>query len=150
MKVTAIKGFSDILPGEVETWQRVEREARNIFAAYNFAEIRIPILEKTELFSRSLGETTDIVEKEMYTFADQDAKGSLLTLRPSLCASGVVQDRAGAEALLSRTDVSPRATAKGSHASIPSNRRRSVRSGRSVYRCRSPIAFKRFLLCHRY
>jgi histidyl-tRNA synthetase len=61
MKVTAIKGFSDILPGEVEIWQRVEREARKIFVAYNFAEIRIPIVEKTELFSRSLGETTDIV-----------------------------------------------------------------------------------------
>src|SRR5918993_4623624 len=90
MKVTAIKGFSDILPGEVETWQRVEREARNIFAAYNFAEIRIPVVEKTELFTRSLGETTDIVEKEMYTFADQDAKGSLLTLRPEGTA-GVVR-----------------------------------------------------------
>src|SRR5262249_55421216 len=60
----------------------VEQKARDVFAAYNYAEIRIPIVEKTELFSRSLGETTDIVEKEMYTFADQDAKGSLLTLRP--------------------------------------------------------------------
>src|SRR5687768_4687341 len=90
MKVTAIKGFSDILPGEVEIWQRVESDARKIFAAYNFAEIRIPIVEKTELFSRSLGETTDIVEKEMYTFADQDAKGSLLTLRPEGTA-GVVR-----------------------------------------------------------
>src|SRR5688572_27765549 len=90
MKVTAIKGFSDILPGEVEIWQRVESDARKIFAAYNFAEIRIPIVEKTELFSRSLGETTDIVEKEMYTFADHDAKGSLLTLRPEGTA-GVVR-----------------------------------------------------------
>ena len=90
MKVTAIKGFSDILPGEVETWQWVETKAREVFAAYNFAEIRIPIVEKTELFSRSLGETTDIVEKEMYTFADQDARGSLLTLRPEGTA-GVVR-----------------------------------------------------------
>lgn len=90
MKVTVIKGFSDILPGEVETWQWVEKKARDIFLAYNFAEIRIPIMEKTELFSRSLGETTDIVEKEMYTFADQDAKGSLLTLRPEGTA-GVVR-----------------------------------------------------------
>jgi histidyl-tRNA synthetase len=101
MKVTAIKGFSDILPGEVETWQRVEREARKIFAAYNFAEIRIPIVEKTELFSRTLGETTDIVEKEMYTFADQDAKGSLLTLRPEGTA-GVV--RAYVQAELFKTE----------------------------------------------
>jgi histidyl-tRNA synthetase len=90
MKVTVIKGFSDILPGEVESWQWVEKKAHDIFLAYNFAEIRIPIMEKTELFSRSLGETTDIVEKEMYTFADQDAKGSLLTLRPEGTA-GVVR-----------------------------------------------------------
>lgn len=90
MKITAIKGFSDILPEEVGTWQKVEQKAREIFAVYNFAEIRIPILEKTELFSRSLGETTDIVEKEMYTFADHDAQGSLLTLRPEGTA-GVVR-----------------------------------------------------------
>src|SRR5919109_2049268 len=90
MKLTAIKGFSDILPEEVETWQIVEEQARQVFSLYNFSEIRIPILEKTELFSRSLGETTDIVEKEMYTFADQDAQGSLLTLRPEGTA-GVVR-----------------------------------------------------------
>jgi histidyl-tRNA synthetase len=90
VKVTAIRGFSDILPGEVETWQWVETKAREILVAYNFAEIRIPVVEKTELFSRSLGETTDIVEKEMYTFADHDAKGSLLTLRPEGTA-GVVR-----------------------------------------------------------
>jgi histidyl-tRNA synthetase len=96
MKITAIKGFADILPGEVEIWQFVEQEARAVFAAYNFSEIRIPILEKTELFSRSIGETTDIVEKEMYTFADQDAKGSWLTLRPEGTA-GVVRAYVEAE-----------------------------------------------------
>ena len=101
MNITAIKGFSDILPGEVEIWQFVEAAARGIFAAYNFAEIRIPILEKTELFSRSLGETTDIVEKEMYTFADQDGRGSMLTLRPEGTA-GVV--RAYVEAELYKTE----------------------------------------------
>jgi histidyl-tRNA synthetase len=90
MKISAIKGFSDILPGAVETWQFVEKKARKVFASYNFFEIRIPILEKTELFTRSLGETTDIVEKEMYTFADRDAKGSSLTLRPEGTA-GVVR-----------------------------------------------------------
>ena len=90
MKVTAVKGFADILPGNVELWQFVEQKAREIFAIYNFSEIRIPILEKTELFSRSIGETTDIVEKEMYTFPDQDAQGSLLTLRPEGTA-GVVR-----------------------------------------------------------
>lgn len=96
MKVTAVKGFSDILPGEVESWQFVEDKAREVFARYHFSEIRIPVLEKTELFSRSLGETTDIVEKEMYTFADQDAKGSLLTLRPEGTA-GVVRAYVEAE-----------------------------------------------------
>jgi histidyl-tRNA synthetase len=90
MKVSAIKGFSDVLPGEVETWQLVEEKARQVFASYNFSEIRIPIVEKTELFTRSLGETTDIVEKEMYTFADRDSKGTLLTLRPEGTA-GVVR-----------------------------------------------------------
>src|SRR5438128_5845455 len=88
MRITAIKGFSDILPEAVEPWQFVEEKARQVFSSYNFSEIRIPILEKTELFSRSIGETTDIVEKEMYTFTD--AKGSLLTLRPEGTA-GVVR-----------------------------------------------------------
>jgi histidyl-tRNA synthetase len=96
MKITSIKGFADILPGEVETWQAVEASARRVFGAYHFAEIRIPILEKTELFSRSIGETTDIVEKEMYTFEDRDgraaegAPATKLTLRPEGTA-GVVR-----------------------------------------------------------
>jgi histidyl-tRNA synthetase len=82
MRVTRIKGFPDVLPGEVETWQLAEAQARRVFAAYHFSEIRVPILEKTELFRRSIGETTDIVEKEMYTFADQDAESTSVTLRP--------------------------------------------------------------------
>jgi histidyl-tRNA synthetase len=102
MKITSIKGFADILPSEVALWQAVEMTARDVFKAYNFAEIRIPILEKTELFSRSLGETTDIVEKEMYTFPEHDkggervagrpdaVRGSTLTLRPEGTA-GVVR-----------------------------------------------------------
>ncbi len=107
MKVTAIKGFSDIFPGEVETWQAVEAKARRVFTAYNFAEIRIPILEKTELFSRSIGETTDIVEKEMYTFEDRDSRSAetteatKLTLRPEGTA-GVV--RAYVESELYKTE----------------------------------------------
>ncbi len=101
MKISGIKGFSDILPGEIETWQFVEEKAREVFALYNFAEIRIPILERTELFSRSIGETTDIVEKEMYTFTDQDSKASMLTLRPEGTA-GVV--RAYIEAELNKVE----------------------------------------------
>ncbi len=88
MKIHSIKGFSDILPGEVELWQSVEAAARRVFHAYAFSEIRTPILEKTELFSRSIGENTDIVEKEMYTFADRD--NTRLTLRPEGTA-GVVR-----------------------------------------------------------
>ncbi len=101
MKISGIKGFSDILPGEIESWQFVEEKAREVFALYNFAEIRIPILERTELFSRSIGETTDIVEKEMYTFTDQDSKASMLTLRPEGTA-GVV--RAYIEAELNKVE----------------------------------------------
>ncbi|HXV22270.1 MAG TPA: histidine--tRNA ligase [Desulfuromonadales bacterium] len=80
MAITGIKGMNDILPGEVETWQFLEKTARRIFQAYGFAEIRVPVVEKTELFCRSIGEATDIVEKEMYTFDDKS--GNSLTLRP--------------------------------------------------------------------
>jgi histidyl-tRNA synthetase len=72
--------MNDILPGEIETWQFLEETARRIFRAYGFAEIRVPVVEKTELFCRSIGESTDIVEKEMYTFTDKG--GTSLTLRP--------------------------------------------------------------------
>ncbi len=82
MKIKALNGFKDILPGETELWRHVEELARDIFARFNFYEIRLPILEKTELFARSIGETTDIVEKEMYTFADKQ-----ITMRPEATAS---------------------------------------------------------------
>jgi histidyl-tRNA synthetase len=82
-----IRGFKDILPGEVALWQRIEAAAKALFERFNYHEIRIPIMEKTELFARSIGENTDIVEKEMYTFADR--KGELLTLRPEATASVV-------------------------------------------------------------
>jgi histidyl-tRNA synthetase len=85
--IKAIKGINDILPDVVGKWQLVESVARRIFSNFGFQEIRIPILEKTELFARSIGETTDIVEKEMYTFPDRN--GQLLTLRPEATASVV-------------------------------------------------------------
>jgi histidyl-tRNA synthetase len=72
--------MNDILPGDIETWQFLEQRAREVFATYGFSEIRTPVPEKTELFSRSIGETTDIVEKEMYTFADKSDNS--MTLRP--------------------------------------------------------------------
>ncbi len=87
MKIKGIKGVNDILPGEIEKWQWVENIAHKTFARYGFKEIRTPIFESTRLFSRSIGETTDIVEKEMYTF--QDKGGDSLTLRPEGTASVV-------------------------------------------------------------
>lgn len=82
MKLKALNGFKDILPADVLLWQRLENTARDIFARFQFSEIRMPILEKTELFARSIGESTDIVEKEMYSFVD---KG--ITMRPEGTAS---------------------------------------------------------------
>ena len=83
--IQLIRGFRDILPGDVELWQHIERTAIDLFRAFGFQEIRIPVMEKTELFARSIGDTTDIVEKEMYTFPDR--KGDLITLRPEATAS---------------------------------------------------------------
>ncbi|PLY04723.1 MAG: histidine--tRNA ligase [Desulfuromonas sp.] len=85
MSISGIKGMNDILPGEVELWQELEKTAREVFSRYGYAEIRVPVVEKTELFSRSIGEATDIVEKEMYTF--EDRSGNSLTLRPEGTAS---------------------------------------------------------------
>jgi histidyl-tRNA synthetase len=82
LKIQAINGFKDILPETVGRWQFIEQQARDIFERFGFQEIRMPILEKTELFVRSIGEATDVVEKEMYTFVD---KG--ITMRPEATAS---------------------------------------------------------------
>ncbi|MDL2270089.1 histidine--tRNA ligase [Desulfosarcina sp. OttesenSCG-928-A07] len=83
--IQLVKGFKDILPGESELWQYIERTAISLFEDFGFREIRIPIMEKTELFARGIGEVTDIVEKEMYTFSDRG--GDMLTLRPEATAS---------------------------------------------------------------
>jgi histidyl-tRNA synthetase len=83
--IQLIRGFKDILPGEVELWQHIEKTAVTLFQDFGYKEIRIPIMERTELFARSIGEDTDIVEKEMYTFPDR--KGDLITLRPEATAS---------------------------------------------------------------
>lgn len=84
-KITAIRGFKDILPQDASVFWKVESIAREIFNAFGFREIRVPIMEKADLFKRSIGETTDIVEKEMYTFADRD--NEYITLRPEATAS---------------------------------------------------------------
>lgn len=81
----AIRGMNDCLPGETNIWQMVESVLRRVASSYGFAEIRMPIVESTALFKRSIGEVTDIVEKEMYTFDDRN--GDSLTLRPEGTAS---------------------------------------------------------------
>ena len=78
--IQAIRGMHDVLPEQTPLWQYAEQQLREVLGAYGYSEIRLPIVEKTELFKRSIGEVTDIVEKEMYTFDDRN--GDSLTLRP--------------------------------------------------------------------
>jgi histidyl-tRNA synthetase len=85
MSIQIPRGTQDILPGAVELWQHIEEKARAICKAYNYKEIRTPIFEHTELFLRGVGDTTDIVQKEMYSFNDRGERN--LTLRPEGTAS---------------------------------------------------------------
>jgi histidyl-tRNA synthetase len=87
LKFKAMRGFSDILPPATRRWESLEERAREVLVGFGFSEIRVPILEQAELFSRSIGEETDIVEKEMYTF--EDRSGDCVTLRPEATASMV-------------------------------------------------------------
>ncbi|MBT2688042.1 histidine--tRNA ligase [Bacillus sp. ISL-47] len=87
MSIRIPRGTQDILPGEVEKWQLIEEKARELCERFQYREIRTPIFEHTELFMRSVGDTTDIVQKEMYTFEDRG--GRSLTLRPEGTASTV-------------------------------------------------------------
>jgi len=92
--IKAVRGTRDLLPAETALWNRIEATARQVFARYNFGEIRTPIFEDTALFARGVGEETDIVSKEMYTWEDraraQSEKTQMLTLRPENTA-GVVR-----------------------------------------------------------
>lgn len=99
MKYSAPRGTKDILPTETPLWQRLEQSCREVFKLYNYQEIRTPVFESTELFTRSIGTTTDIVSKEMYEF--KDLKGRSLTLRPEETAPVV---RAGIENNLIQPD----------------------------------------------
>ena len=135
----AVRGTRDLLPPETDLWNRVEATARSVFARYNFGEIRTPIFEDTALFARGVGEETDIVSKEMYTWEDraraQSEKSQSLTLRPENTA-GVVrayiehnlgESRPPPEALLHRPAVPPRAPAKRPLPPVLANRRGSHR-----------------------
>ena len=93
-ELTAIRGMSDVLPEETPYWQFLERTVAQVLAAYGYSEIRLPVVEKTALFKRSIGEVTDIVEKEMYTFDDRN--GDSMTLRPegtAGCVRAAIQQR---------------------------------------------------------
>ena len=82
-----VKGMNDILPPEVSKWQFLEQQARDVLEAFAYRELRTPVLEYTPLFVRSVGEVTDVVEKQMYTFDDRD--GRSVSLRPEGTASAV-------------------------------------------------------------
>jgi histidyl-tRNA synthetase len=86
--IQPVRGMNDILPEQIVLWQHLEQVAQGVLEAYGYEELRVPIIEHTELFKRSIGEYTDIVEKEMYTF--QDVGGDSLTLRPEATA-GIVR-----------------------------------------------------------
>jgi histidyl-tRNA synthetase len=86
--IQPVKGMNDVLPADIAAWQRLENIARELFATYAYQEIRVPIVEHTGLFKRSIGELTDIVQKEMFTF--DDPSGESLTLRPEATA-GIVR-----------------------------------------------------------
>src|SRR5579883_3597950 len=88
----SVRGCNDILPADTPVWQHLHTVAAEVFAAYGYGEIKLPLLEHTELFKRSIGEATDVVEKEMFTFDDRE--GDSLSLRPEGTASCV---RAGLE-----------------------------------------------------
>jgi len=118
--IQAVRGTRDILPDEVPAWHRIEAAARDLFARYGYREIRTPVFEETELFARGIGAETDIVSKEMYTFADRD--GGSLTLRPEATA-GVV--RAVIEHNLMNTDPALKVYALG-----PMFRRERPQKGR--------------------
>jgi histidyl-tRNA synthetase len=101
--IPAIRGTHDILPGEVERWQRVEAVSRRLFERYGYAEVRTPVIEREELFAKGTGETTDIVQKEMYAFTDKG--GERITLRPEATPSLV---RAFVEHSLEQTMAAPK------------------------------------------
>ncbi|MDP3789908.1 MAG: histidine--tRNA ligase, partial [Candidatus Omnitrophota bacterium] len=102
-KITSLRGMRDILPPEVYSWQFIEKTAREVFESFGYEEIRTPILEETALFQRGIGEGTDIVNKEMYTFTDKG--GRSVTMRPEGTAPIVrayIENNLGAEGQMAK------------------------------------------------
>ncbi len=105
LELTRLRGFQDSLGADARAMSLVEERARAIFERYSIKEIRIPVLERTQLYVRSSGETSDVVEKQMYSFTDRDEGETVVALRPE-GTPGVV--RAYVEAGLDRTDPEQR------------------------------------------
>ena len=149
----AVRGTRDLLPPETALWNRIEATARAVFARYNFGEIRTPVFEDTALFARGVGEETDIVSKEMYTWEDRaraqsektqiahPAPGKHRRRGPRLHRAPAGRDRPVAEALLHRPAVPPRAPAEGPLPPVLADRRRGHRA--AVLRQREPAARRR-------
>ena len=134
--IQPVRGMSDILPSEIAHWQRLETVAREVLAAYGYEEMRVPVVEQTDLFKRSIGEFTDIVEKEMYTFIDKG--GESLTLRPEATAgmvraaisNGITAQSAPAR-VVDGADVPAREAAERPLSAVSPDRRGSVRLSRT-------------------
>ncbi len=129
----AIRGMNDILPADAERWEAFEELVRDWLTAYGYRPIRMPLVEPTPLFARAIGDVTDIVEKEMYSFTDS-LNGEQLTLRPegtASCVRAVLQHnllvRWPEAALVHGADVPPRASAEGPLPPVPPGRRRGAR-----------------------
>ena len=86
--IEPLRGVHDVLPAQIAAWQHLERMTRQVFASYGYEEFRVPVIEQTQLFKRSIGDFTDIVEKEMFSFVDQGE--DQITLRPEATA-GIVR-----------------------------------------------------------
>ncbi len=145
--IRKVKGTRDILPPESQIWAAVEDQARRVFAGFGYHEIRIPILEPTELFVRSVGEGTDIVAKEMYTFDDRkgsfahDAPGRNGRGRQSVHRKRARPAAAAGAAVLLRPDVPLRENAEGAFPPVFADRDRVVWAHRRrmpMSRCCSP------------
>src|SRR5699024_3012428 len=146
--------MNDYLPGETAIWQRIEGTLKNVLGSYGYSEIRLPIVEQTPLFKRAIGEVTDVVEKEMYTFEDRN--GDSLTLRPEGTAGCTRRHRAwssvqsGTASVVYRADVPSRASAERALSSVPPVGLRSFRSARSGYRRRTDYAHCPLVACAGY
>jgi len=144
-KITSVRGFRDILPDETPKWQRIEEKIREIFFNFGIQEIRIPVLEKTELFKRGIGEATDIVEKEMYTFLDRG--NEYLTMRPEATASvirayiehHIYEKGSRGKTLHHRAYVQTRKAAEGAIQTVSPDKCRISGTGGSPYRRRTYV-----------